>query len=153
MGIFTDILLPLQIKVAAETSVLETEGNMGSSESEWPPHILGLIQNGSPAKHEDQERKSVSAAILSTLDVLPLQKQSSKDSKSSMSFEMEIPTETLVLEPSETPVMLVPQPSPGSLGNTVNLILSIGKKEEKEATGSQARASLPVGQETLHKVK
>ena len=131
----------------------KAEGTLGSPGSEGPPLILGLVQNGSPAKHQDQEKKSVSTAILSVLDALPLQKQSFKDSENSMPFETDIPKETLVLEPSETPVMLVPQPGPGSLGNTVNLILSIGKKEEKEAIGSQARASLPMGQETLHKVK
>ncbi|XP_072847910.2 uncharacterized protein LOC110074663 isoform X3 [Pogona vitticeps] len=141
-----------QIKVTPETTVPKAEGTLGSPGSEGPPLILGLVQNGSPAKHQDQEKKSVSTAILSVLDVFPLQKQSFKDSENSMPFETDIPKETLVLEPSETPVMLVPQPGPGSLGNTVNLILSIGKKEEKEATGSQARASLPMGQETLHKL-
>ncbi|KAJ7340935.1 hypothetical protein JRQ81_004222 [Phrynocephalus forsythii] len=149
----TPIKIPnCQIKVVSETTVPKADGILGSPGSEGPPLILGLVQNASPVKDQDQERISTSTTILSTLDVLPLQKQSSKDSKNPMPFEIDIPKETLVLEPSETSVMLEPQASPGSLGNTVNLILSIGKKEEKEATGSQERASLPVGQETLHKV-
>ncbi|XP_062980281.1 uncharacterized protein LOC134397501 isoform X2 [Elgaria multicarinata webbii] len=138
-----------QIKVIPEASVPKAEGILSSGLSERPPVTVGSLQIGSAT---EQESESVSTAILSSLDVLPVQNQSLEESESHVLKEMGIPKETLVLEPSETPVLLIPQPAPGSLGGTVNLILSIGKKGEREALGSQAGASPPAGQEAVHKL-
>ncbi|XP_061480818.1 uncharacterized protein LOC133383685 isoform X2 [Rhineura floridana] len=131
-----------QIKVAHEAGVSKASDILNSSVSEGPPLTLGSLQNGSATQ---QESESVSTAVLSTLDVLPVHKESVEES-------LDIPKESLILEPSETPVLLVPQPGPGSLGGTVNLILSIGKKVRREGTGSQVEGAPSMGQETLHKV-
>ncbi|XP_061480822.1 spectrin beta chain, non-erythrocytic 1-like isoform X5 [Rhineura floridana] len=130
-----------QIKVAHEAGVSKASDILNSSVSEGPPLTLGSLQNGSATQ---QESESVSTAVLSTLDVLPVHKESVEES-------LDIPKESLILEPSETPVLLVPQPGPGSLGGTVNLILSIGKKVRREGTGSQVEGAPSMGQETLHK--
>nr|XP_034964067.1 uncharacterized protein LOC118081770 isoform X3 [Zootoca vivipara] len=138
-----------QIKVVPESGVGEANGILNSSVSERPPLTLGSLPNGSAAQ---QESESVSTAVLSTLDVLSGHRQSLEELENHLPFEMDVPKETLILEPLETPVLLVPQPGPGSLGGTVNLILSIGKKAGREATGSQVGAAPSMGQETLHKV-
>ncbi|XP_053238868.1 uncharacterized protein LOC128410983 isoform X2 [Podarcis raffonei] len=138
-----------QIKVVPESGVGEANGILNSSVSERPPLTLGSLPNGSATQ---QESESVSTAVLSTLDVLPGHRQSLEELENHLPFEMDVPKETLILEPLETPVLLVPQPGPGSLGGTVNLILSIGKKAGREATGSQVGAAPSMGPETLHKL-
>ncbi|XP_033000442.1 uncharacterized protein LOC117044110 isoform X4 [Lacerta agilis] len=138
-----------QIKVVPESSVGEANSILNSSVSERPPPTLGSLPNGSAAQ---QESKPISTAVLSTLDVLPGHRQSLEELENHLPFEMDVPKETLILEPLETPVLLVPQPGPGSLGGTVNLILSIGKKAGREATGGQVGAAPSMGPETLHKV-
>ncbi|XP_042299866.1 uncharacterized protein LOC121917799 isoform X2 [Sceloporus undulatus] len=137
-----------QIKVAPETSVPGADDTLSLCVAKRSPPMLGSLKNGSAAQDHELERTSVSTAVLSTVDVLPVQKQTLEESENP---ELDILRETLILEPSETPVLLVPPPGPGSLGGTVNLILSIGKKGEKEAPRSQSRVSPSLVQETLHK--
>ncbi|NXI97589.1 SPTB2 protein, partial [Psophia crepitans] len=48
------------------------------------------------------------------------------------------PEEAVVWDPAETSTVLLPPRSPGGLGGTVNLILSIGKKGEKKAAQTVA---------------
>ncbi|XP_044300895.1 uncharacterized protein LOC123030759 isoform X1 [Varanus komodoensis] len=136
------------MQVAPETGVSKKDGILSASLSEGHPVALGSLQNGLAT---EQESGSVSTAILSTLDVLPKQKWRLEESENRVPFEMDMPKETLVLEPSETPVLLVPQPGPSSLGGTVNLILSLGKKAGREVLGSQVGASPAMGQEAVHK--
>lgn len=64
-------------------------------------------------------------------------------------LEIGIPKETLV-NPSKTPVVVVPPRGPSSVGGTVSLILSIGKKGDKRLQLAQAGAEQ--GEEALHKV-
>ncbi|KAH0622601.1 hypothetical protein JD844_025033 [Phrynosoma platyrhinos] len=139
-----------EIKVVPETNVSGADDTLSLCVAERPPLTLGSLKNGSAAQDHELERTSVSTAVLSTVDVLSVQKQSLEEPENS---EMDIPKESLILEPSETPMLLAPPPGHGSLGGTVNLILSIGKKGEKETPQSQAKVSPPLGQETLHKVK
>ncbi|XP_069464952.1 uncharacterized protein [Ambystoma mexicanum] len=60
---------------------------------------------------------------------------------------------SLVLDPCETPVMVVPPPGTGSLGETVNLILSISRKVEKERPIQEAEGGEAAEEEDgLHRV-
>ncbi|XP_025023228.1 uncharacterized protein LOC103058937 isoform X2 [Python bivittatus] len=109
-----------------------------------------VLEKCSEGQHHKPQNEPVSTAF--ALNVLPGYKQSLEESGNGLPFEVDVPKGTLVLEPSETPVLLVPQTAPGSLGGTVSLILSIGKEGEKKAAGSQTAPSPSEGQETLHKV-
>lgn len=125
-----------------EVSVLETDAGI--------PLSLHSPQEDSTIHDHDQENESQSSSILG---VLPENEEKLEKVESGRPFDTDIPKETLVLQPSETPLLLVPQPGPNSLGSTVNLILSIGKKGERGAPGSQVEALQPRGEETVHKVK
>ncbi|XP_025023233.1 spectrin beta chain, non-erythrocytic 1-like isoform X8 [Python bivittatus] len=109
-----------------------------------------VLEKCSEGQHHKPQNEPVSTAF--ALNVLPGYKQSLEESGNGLPFEVDVPKGTLVLEPSETPVLLVPQTAPGSLGGTVSLILSIGKEGEKKAAGSQTAPSPSEGQETLHKI-
>ncbi|XP_062829890.1 uncharacterized protein LOC100551915 isoform X2 [Anolis carolinensis] len=145
------ILNKTQIKVHPETCVSGANDTLSMCVAESPVLTPGSLKNGSAAQNYERKGSSMSTAILSTIDVLPVQKQSLKELENHVPAEIAIPKKTLVLEASETPVLVLPPPGPGSLGGTVNLILSIGKKEEKEAPENQSRISPPLGQEALHK--
>ncbi|KAJ6664695.1 hypothetical protein lerEdw1_006268 [Lerista edwardsae] len=139
-------------KVVPEVAALEMDAVLSTSVYEGPlPLSLHSPQDDSTAQCHGQENESSSTAVQSVLDVLPVNQESLEEAESSVLSETDIPKETLVLQPSETPVLLVPQPGPNSLGGTVNLILSIGKREEREALASQAGALQPRGEEALHK--
>lgn len=114
--------------------------------------MLRSLQDGSSIQQHGPDSEVTSTTILSVLDVLPVHEQTLKGTEKCMSFEMDGPKETLVLEPSETSVLLRPQPGPGSLGGTVNLIVSIGKKGEKGPTEGHTGATPPEGEEAMHKV-
>ncbi|XP_066474712.1 spectrin beta chain, non-erythrocytic 2-like isoform X2 [Tiliqua scincoides] len=131
-------------KVVPEVGVLEKD--------EGIPLALLSPQDDSAVQHHGQENESSSTAVLSVLGVLPVNQERLEEAESSEPFETDVPKETLVLQSSETPVLIVPQPGPSSLGGTVNLILSLGKKGRREASGSQAETSQPRGEEVLHKV-
>ncbi|XP_060610035.2 spectrin beta chain, non-erythrocytic 1-like isoform X2 [Anolis sagrei] len=137
-----------QIKVASETCVSGADDTLNIRVAESPLLTPCSLNNGSAAQNYEREESS---AILSTIDVIPMQKQSLKELENHVPAEIVIPKKTLILEASETPVLLVPSPGPSSLGGTVNLILSIGKKGEKEAPGNESRISPTLGQEALHK--
>ncbi|XP_058046466.1 uncharacterized protein LOC131201901 isoform X3 [Ahaetulla prasina] len=130
----------LQIELDSRADVAETDGILNSKVS----------MKCSAGDYHKQQNEPISTAI--ALHVLPGHKQSLEESGSGLPFEVDVPKGTLVLEPSETPVLLVPQASPGSLGSTVSLILNIEKEGEKKAAGSQTVPSPTVGQETSHKV-
>ncbi|XP_053160357.1 uncharacterized protein LOC128348748 isoform X3 [Hemicordylus capensis] len=132
--------------------VPEVDTVLSPTLSEELPLTPRSFQNGSVIHHHGQKGESVSTTVLSIPDVSPVHRQSLEEAENGMPSEMDRPKETLVLEPSETPVLLVPQPGPGSVGGTVNLILSIGKKGEKKSTACQTGASSPMGEETLHKL-
>lgn len=144
--------LASQTRVVSEVGVLEMDAVLSTGVYEGPPLSLHSRQDDSAAQRHGQENESDSTAVLPVLDVLPVSRESLEEAESSVPFETDIPKETLVLQPSETPVLLVPQPGPNSLGGTVNLILSIGKKGEREAPASQAGTLQPKGEEALHKV-
>ncbi|XP_039202961.1 uncharacterized protein LOC120309616 isoform X4 [Crotalus tigris] len=130
----------LQIELDSRADVIETDGIPNSK----------MLTKCSAGEYHKQHNEPVSTAF--ALNVLPGYKQSLEESRNGLPFEVDVPKGTLVLEPSETPVLLVPQAAPGSLGSTVSLILSIEKEGEKKAAGSQTASSPTVGQETSHKV-
>ncbi|KAK9411893.1 hypothetical protein NXF25_003068 [Crotalus adamanteus] len=130
----------LQIELDSRADVIETDGIPNSK----------MLTKCSAGEYHKQHNEPVSTAF--ALNVLPGYKQSLEESRNGLSFEVDVPKGTLVLEPSETPVLLVPQAAPGSLGSTVSLILSIEKEGEKKAAGSQTASSPTVGQEISHKV-
>ncbi|XP_070590319.1 uncharacterized protein [Erythrolamprus reginae] len=128
-----------QSELNSRADVTETDGILNSK----------VLTKCSPDCHK-QPKEPISTAF--ALNVLPRYKQSLEESGNGLPFEADVPKGTLVLEPSETPVLLVPQASPGSLGSTVSLILNIEKEGEKNPAGSQTTSSPTVGQETSHKV-
>ncbi|KAL7987458.1 hypothetical protein Chor_006377 [Crotalus horridus] len=130
----------LQVELDSRADVIETDGIPNSK----------MLTKCSAGEYHKQHNEPVSTAF--ALNVLPGYKQSLEESRNGLPFEVDVPKGTLVLEPSETPVLLVPQAAPGSLGSTVSLILSIEKEGEKKAAGSQTASSPTVGQETSHKV-
>nr|XP_006126579.1 uncharacterized protein LOC102448657 isoform X2 [Pelodiscus sinensis] len=97
-----------------------------------------------------REGEVASPSAPSIPDAPQVPEQSGANPADSMPLEVEPPKETLLLDPLETPVLLMPQPGPSSLGGTVSLILSIGKKGEKKLQLAQAGAMQ--GEESLHRV-
>ncbi|XP_034283960.1 uncharacterized protein LOC117671845 isoform X2 [Pantherophis guttatus] len=130
----------LQFELDSRADVTETDGILNSK----------VLMKCSAGDDHKQQNESISTAF--AVNVLPGYKQSLEESGNGLPFEVDVPKGTLVLEPSETPVLLVPQASPGSLGSTVSLILNIEKEGEKKAAGSQIASSPTIGQETSHKV-
>ncbi|XP_078503438.1 uncharacterized protein LOC144762155 [Lissotriton helveticus] len=64
-------------------------------------------------------------------DPLDLATEDSQEHPAAPSFsELGVPRSSLVLDPSETPVVVMPQSGTSSLGGTVNLILSISRNGE-----------------------
>ncbi|XP_067420832.1 uncharacterized protein [Emydura macquarii macquarii] len=129
----------------AKPVVLEADDIPGPNISKGPQPTLCSLP---PPQGQKREVASPSAPCI--LDALQGLKRSWEDPGESTPLEMETPQETLVLDLSETPVLLVPQPGPSSLGGTVNLILSIGKKGEKKLHLGQAGAMQ--GEESLHRL-
>ncbi|XP_044865505.1 uncharacterized protein LOC123366283 isoform X1 [Mauremys mutica] len=136
----------------AQAAVPEADGILGPNTSKGPqPTLCSLTPPQGPGTQlQRQEREVASPSAPSIPDPLQGLEQSWEDPGDSTPLEVETPKETLVLDPSETPVLLVPQPGPSSLGGTVNLILSIGKKGEKKLQLAQPEA-MP-GEESLHRV-
>ncbi|XP_043367515.1 uncharacterized protein LOC119853909 isoform X4 [Dermochelys coriacea] len=129
----------------AQAAVPGADGILGPNTSKGPQPTLCSL---TPPQLQRQEREVASPSTPSIPDALRGLEQSWEDPGDSTPLEVETPKETLVLDPSETPVLLVPQPGPSSLGGTVNLILSIGKKGEKKL---QLAGAMP-GEESLHRV-
>ncbi|XP_043399410.1 spectrin beta chain, non-erythrocytic 5 isoform X6 [Chelonia mydas] len=128
----------------AQAAVPGADGILGPNTSKGPQPTLCSL---TPPQLQRQEREVASPSAPSIPDALRGLEQSWEDPGDSTPLEVEIPKETLVLDPSETPVLLVPQPGPSSLGGTVNLILSIGKKGEKKLQLAGAMQ----GEESLHR--
>ncbi|XP_043367517.1 spectrin beta chain, non-erythrocytic 5-like isoform X6 [Dermochelys coriacea] len=128
----------------AQAAVPGADGILGPNTSKGPQPTLCSL---TPPQLQRQEREVASPSTPSIPDALRGLEQSWEDPGDSTPLEVETPKETLVLDPSETPVLLVPQPGPSSLGGTVNLILSIGKKGEKKL---QLAGAMP-GEESLHR--
>ncbi|XP_037751426.1 uncharacterized protein LOC114022359 isoform X2 [Chelonia mydas] len=129
----------------AQAAVPGADGILGPNTSKGPQPTLCSL---TPPQLQRQEREVASPSAPSIPDALRGLEQSWEDPGDSTPLEVEIPKETLVLDPSETPVLLVPQPGPSSLGGTVNLILSIGKKGEKKLQLAGAMQ----GEESLHRL-
>ncbi|XP_069092462.1 uncharacterized protein [Pleurodeles waltl] len=87
-------------------------------------------------------------------DALDQPTENSQDPPSAPTFsELGVPRSTLVLDPSETPVVVMPQPGTGSLGGTVNLILSISRKDEKKSQAQKVEGVEDAHEEDgLHRV-
>ncbi|XP_026505386.1 uncharacterized protein LOC112102431 isoform X1 [Terrapene carolina triunguis] len=136
----------------AQAAVPEADGILGPITSKGPqPTLCSLTPPQGPGTQlQRREREVASPSAPSIPDPLQGLEQSWEDPGDSTPLEVETPKETLVLDPSETPVLLVPQPGPSSLGGTVNLILSIGKKGEKKLQLAQPGA-MP-GEESLHRL-
>uniref|UniRef100_A0A452HVE1 PH domain-containing protein n=1 Tax=Gopherus agassizii TaxID=38772 RepID=A0A452HVE1_9SAUR len=136
----------------AQAAVPEADGILGPNTSKGPqPTLCSLtLPQGPRTQLQSQEREVASPSAPSIPDPLQGLEQSWEDPGDSTPLEVETPKETLVLDSSETPVLLVPQPGPSSLGGTVNLILSIGKKGEKKLQLAQPGGML--GEESLHRV-
>nr|XP_023966922.1 uncharacterized protein LOC101953621 isoform X1 [Chrysemys picta bellii] len=136
----------------AQAAVPEADGILGPITSKGPqPTLCSLTPPQGPRTQlQRREREVASPSSPSIPDPLQGLEQSWEDPGDSTPLEVETPKETLVLDPSETPVLLVPQPGPSSLGGTVNLILSIGKKGEKKLQLAQPGA-MP-GEESLHRL-
>ncbi|XP_019405203.1 PREDICTED: uncharacterized protein LOC109319854 isoform X4 [Crocodylus porosus] len=97
------------------------------------------------AQPQRQEKEVVPPSVLP----IPRRELSWEGPGDSTPPEIGIPKETLV-DPSKTPVVVVPPRGPSSVGGTVSLILSIGKKGDKRLQLAQAGAEQ--GEEALHKV-
>uniref|UniRef100_A0A452HVD6 PH domain-containing protein n=1 Tax=Gopherus agassizii TaxID=38772 RepID=A0A452HVD6_9SAUR len=136
----------------AQAAVPEADGILGPNTSKGPqPTLCSLtLPQGPRTQLQSQEREVASPSAPSIPDPLQGLEQSWEDPGDSTPLEVETPKETLVLDSSETPVLLVPQPGPSSLGGTVNLILSIGKKGEKKLQLAQPGGML--GEESLHRL-
>ncbi|KAG6934061.1 hypothetical protein G0U57_017861 [Chelydra serpentina] len=136
----------------AQAAVPEADGILGPNTSKGlEPTLSSLTPPQGPGTQlRRREREVASPSAPSIPDALRGLEQSWEDPGDATPLEVETPKENLVLDPSETPVLLVPQPGPSSLGGTVNLILSIGKKGEKKLQLAQAGA-MP-GEESLHRV-
>uniref|UniRef100_A0A8C5SRS7 PH domain-containing protein n=1 Tax=Laticauda laticaudata TaxID=8630 RepID=A0A8C5SRS7_LATLA len=130
----------LQNELDPRADVTETDGILNSK----------VLMKCSTGDYHQQQNEPVSTAF--PLNVPPGCKQGLEESGTDLPSEVDVPKGILVLEPSETPVLLMPQAPPGSLGSTVSLILNIEKEGEIKARGSQAASSPTVEQETLHKV-
>nr|XP_032626289.1 uncharacterized protein LOC116819042 isoform X2 [Chelonoidis abingdonii] len=130
----------------------EADGILGANTSKGPqPTLCSLTPLQGPGTQlQSREREVASPSTPSIPDPLQGLEQSWEDPGDSTPLEVETPKETLVLDPSETPVLLVPQPGPSSLGGTVNLILSIGKKGEKKL--QLVQPGVMPGEESLHRV-
>ncbi|KAG8123421.1 hypothetical protein E2320_018829, partial [Naja naja] len=101
----------LQIELDPRADVTETDGILNSK----------VLMKCSAGDYHKQQNEPVSTAF--ALNVPLGYKQGLE--------EVDVPKGILVLEPSETPVLLVPQAPPGSLGSTVSLILNIEKEGRK----------------------
>uniref|UniRef100_A0A8C5SML0 PH domain-containing protein n=1 Tax=Laticauda laticaudata TaxID=8630 RepID=A0A8C5SML0_LATLA len=130
----------LQNELDPRADVTETDGILNSK----------VLMKCSTGDYHQQQNEPVSTAF--PLNVPPGCKQGLEESGTDLPSEVDVPKGILVLEPSETPVLLMPQAPPGSLGSTVSLILNIEKEGEIKARGSQAASSPTVEQETLHKI-
>ncbi|XP_019382362.1 PREDICTED: uncharacterized protein LOC109304334 isoform X4 [Gavialis gangeticus] len=97
------------------------------------------------AQPQRQEKEVVPPSVLP----IPRRELSWEGPGDSTPLEIGIPKETLV-DPSKTPVVVVPPQGTSSVGGTVSLILSIGKKRDKRLQLAQAGAEQ--GEEALHKV-
>ncbi|XP_073194597.1 uncharacterized protein [Lepidochelys kempii] len=129
----------------AQAAVPGADGILGPNTSKGPQPTLCSL---TPPQLQRQEREVACPSAPSIPDALRGLEQSWEDPGDSTPLEVETTKETLVLDPSESPVLLVPQSGPSSLGGTVNLILSIGKKGEKKL---QLAGAMP-GEESLHRL-
>ncbi|XP_077198485.1 uncharacterized protein LOC143839818 isoform X2 [Paroedura picta] len=140
------VLEKYQMKATPEVDMPDKDGFPRSRVSEEPPFPLSL-QDSSASQHHRQDRTEDSATILSVPDAHPVCELSVAELGNSVPLEKDTPWESLALKHTEKPVLLVPQQGTGSLGGTVNLILSIGKKGE-----NQAGVLAPLEEEGLHKL-
>ncbi|XP_032912091.1 spectrin beta chain, non-erythrocytic 2-like isoform X2 [Catharus ustulatus] len=94
------------------------------------------------------EKTAISPPASSLSDAPPGVEQSWGEPSSKTPHDVEPPKEAATWDPAETSMLLLPPRGPCGLGETVNLILSIGKKGEKKKAQLLASSEQP-GEEAL----
>ncbi|XP_074845873.1 uncharacterized protein LOC142011008 isoform X2 [Carettochelys insculpta] len=128
----------------AQAAVPKADSMPGPDTSEGPQPMLCALQ-GPGARREQEAASPPPTSVPGARRGL---EQSWDEPGDCTPLEAQTPRETLVLDPTGTPVLLVPRPGPSSLGGTVNLILSIGRKREEQL----AQAGAMPGEESLHRL-
>ncbi|NXE73104.1 SPTB2 protein, partial [Cochlearius cochlearius] len=99
------------------------------------------------------EGRAVSPSALPLSDAPLGVDQSWGEPSSSIPHSAGPPEEAVTWDSAETSTLLLPPRSPGGLGGTVNLILSIGKKGEKKKKAQPVAGSERPGEEALRTVE